>query len=54
MDYPKSMMAENGMRWATDQVQAQFGWSIEDCRADPAKAQVVATLAAAYVRSLKS
>lgn len=53
MDYPKSMVAENGMLWAADQVSQRFGWSPEDCKADPAKAQVLTSLAAVYVRSLK-
>lgn len=53
MEYPKSMVAENGLHWATDQLAARLGWTLEDCKADPAKAQVLATLAATYVRSLK-
>lgn len=54
MDYPKSMMAENALLWARDQIKAKFGWSEGDCKADPVKAQVLATFAALYVHSMKS
>lgn len=53
MEYQKSIVAENSILWATDQLAEKFGWTLEDCKADPAKAQVLATLAATYVRSLK-
>ena len=54
MEYPKSMMAENALYWAADHLKAKFGWTEADCKADPQKAQVMATFAALYIHSMKS